>query len=68
MSSQDLFTNLLHAYHEYMEADAVANEAKVDEEGKMPAGLIEDRDEAQTNLKDAFDAYIFDLLKTKGKV
>lgn len=64
MDDKELFSDLLEAFHEYEDAITVDDEAGEPED--MDSALAA-ADQAEAELKTAFDAYILDLLKRKGK-
>ena len=64
MSDKELFSDLLQAFHEYEDAITVDDEA--DEPEDMVAAEAA-ADEAEAELKQAFDAYIVDLLKRRAR-
>ena len=64
MDDKELFSDLLQAFHEY--EDAVTIDDDADEPDDLVAAEAA-ADEAEAGLKKAFDAYILDLLKRKGK-
>lgn len=64
MSDKELFSDLLQAFHEYEDAITVDDEAEDPED--MDSALAA-ADQAESELKKAFDAYILDLLKRKAK-
>lgn len=64
MDDKELFSDLLQAFHEYEDAITVDDEA---EEPEDISSALEAADQAEAELKKAFDAYILDLLKRKGK-
>lgn len=64
MDDKELFSDLLNAFHEYEDAITVEDEAGEPED--MDSALAA-ADQAEAELKQAFDAYILDLLKRKGK-
>jgi hypothetical protein len=64
MDDKELFSDLLQAFHEY--EDAVT----LDDDEEEPEDMVAAEaaaDQAEAELKKAFDAYILDLLKRKGK-
>lgn len=64
MNDQELFSDLLQAFHDY--EDAIT----LDDDETEPEDLEEREeaaDQAEAALKSAFDAYILDLLKRKGQ-
>lgn len=63
MDDKELFSELLGAFHEYEDAITVDDEAQEPED--MDAAMAA-ADQAEAELKKAFDAYILDLLKRKG--
>lgn len=62
MDDKELFSDLLQAFHEYEDAITVDDEAEEPED--MDAAMAA-ADQAEAELKKAFDAYILDLLKRK---
>ena len=64
MDDKELFSDLLEAFHEYEDAITVDDEAGEPED--MDSALAA-ADQAEAELKRAFDAYILDLLNRKGK-
>ena len=62
MDDKELFSDLLQAFHEY--EDAVTIDDDADEPEDMAAAEAA-ADQAEAELKQAFDAYILDLLKRK---
>lgn len=64
MSDKELFNDLLQAFHEYEDAVTVDDEAEDPEDMEAAVAAA---DQAEAELKKAFDAYILDLLKRKAK-
>jgi hypothetical protein len=64
MDDKELFSDLLEAFHQYEDAITVDDEAEEPED--MDSAMAA-ADQAEAELKKAFDAYILDLLKRKGK-
>ncbi len=64
MSDKELFSDLLEAFHDYEDAVTIDDDAEEPED--MDAAMAA-ADEAEAQLKKAFDAYILDLLQRKGK-
>lgn len=62
MDDKELFSDLLQAFHEYEDAITVDDEAEEPED--MDAAMAA-AEQAEAELKKAFDAYILDLLKRK---
>ncbi len=65
MSDNDLFHDLLQAFHEYEDAITVDDEVEEPEDMEEAEAAA---DRAEEELKKAFDTYILDLIKRKGKV
>lgn len=64
MDDKELFNDLLQAFHEYEDAVTVDDEAEDPEDMEAAVAAA---DQAEAGLKQAFDAYILDLIKRKGK-
>lgn len=62
MSDHDLFSDLLQAFYEYEDVLAEAEEREEEIEGILEQHIPE-VDEAQAELKRAFDLYVLDLIK-----